>query len=251
MLEAINELNSEHPMDVIPTFLGAHAFSPDYTKEEYIDLIINEMIPYVSSKKLSKFCDVFCEKGYFDIQATKRILDKGKKFNLIPKIHSEELNYSGSVELGVELEAISVDHLEHISEEGIEKLSKSDTVAVLLPGVSFFLNHKYAPARSLIDAGSIVAISSDYNPGSCMTGNMQLILTIAVTQLKMTIEEAISAATINGAAALDISDSVGSIEVGKKADLILYKIPNYRFIPYHFGANHVYKVIKDGKILEF
>jgi imidazolonepropionase len=239
MLEAINELVDENPIDIIPTFLGAHAFPKDISHEKYIDEICNKMIPYVGEKKLAKFCDVFCEKGYFSIAETRLILETGKKHGLIPKLHAEELNHTAAVELGVELEAISVDHLEHISKEGIDALSKSKTVAVLLPGVSFYLGHKPAPARDIIDVEAITAISSDYNPGSCASGNMQLMMTIAVTQMKMSIEETICASTINGAVALGVQSIVGSIEVGKRADLVIYKTHNYKQIAYHFGTNHV------------
>jgi len=163
----------------------------------------------------------------------------------------KKLSYTGGVELGCELNAISVDHLENISNAGIDILSKSDTIGVLLPGVSFYLNHKYAPARQLIDSGAKIAISSDYNPGSCMTGNMQLIMTIAITQMQISIEEAICASTINGAAALGVQNFVGSIEIGKKADLVIYKINDYKSLPYHFGINHVYMVIKNGNVLQW
>jgi len=251
MLEAINELDDENIIGIIPTFLGAHAFPKDISHDKYIEMICNNMIPYVGEKKLAKFCDVFCDKGYFSIDETRLILETGKKHGLIPKLHAEELTHTGAVELGVELEAISVDHLEHISKDGIDALSKSKTVAVLLPGVSFYLGHRPAPARDIIEAGSIVAISSDYNPGSCTSGNMQLMMTIAVTQMKLSIEEAICASTINGAAALGMQDTIGSIEVGKKADLVIYKTHNYKHIAYHFGINHVYMVMKNGKILQY
>ena len=251
MLEAINELFDENPIDIIPTFLGAHAFPKDISHEKYIDEICNNMIPYIAKKRLAKFCDVFCEKGYFSIDETRLILETGKKHGLIPKLHAEELTHTAAVELGVELEAISVDHLEHISKEGIDALSKSKTVAVLLPGVSFYLGHKPAPARDIIDAGAIAAISSDYNPGSCASGNMQLMMTIAITQMKMSIEEAICASTINGAVALGVQNIVGSIEVGKKADLVIYKTRNHKQITYHFGTNHVYMVMKNGNLLQF
>ena len=251
MLEAINELDDENPIDIVPTLLAAHAFPKDMTQEKYISEICNRIIPYVAEKKLSKFCDVFCEKSYFSIDQTRLIIETGKKHGLIPKLHAEELNYTGSVELGVELGAASVDHLEHIQQAGINALSKSKTVAVLLPGVSFYLGHKPAPARDIIDSGAITAISSDYNPGSCASGNMQLMMTIAVTQMKLSIEEAICASTINGAVALGLQEKVGSIEVGKKADLVIYKTHNYKQIAYYFGLNHVYMVMKNGTMLQY
>lgn len=251
MLEAINELNDENPIDIIPTFLGAHALPKETERGDYIKEICEYMIPYVAEKKLSTFCDVFCEKGYFNIDETREILLAAKVNGLIPKVHAEELTYTGGTELACELGAISVDHLENISKSGIDALSKCDTVAALLPGVSFYLNHKFAPAREIIDSGARVAISSDYNPGSCVSGNMQLMMTIAVTQMQMSIEEAISASTINGAAAIGVHNQRGSIEIGKKADLVIYKTNDYKKIAYHFGTNHVYMVIKNGNILQW
>jgi imidazolonepropionase len=251
MLEAINELNDENPIDIIPTFLGAHAFPKEKSREDYITELCSHMIPYVAEKKLSPFCDVFCDSGYFSTDETRKILETAKLHGLIPKLHAEELSYTGGAELACELGAISVDHLENISQKGIEALSKSKTVAVLLPGVSFYLGHKYAPARELIDSGARVAISSDYNPGSCASGNMQLMMTMAITQMHMSIEEAICASTINGAAALGVQDRTGSIEIGKKADLVIYKVNDYKTIPYHFGINHIYMVIKNGNILQW
>jgi len=252
MLEAINELNREHPIDVVPTFLGAHAVPPEFKerKREYVELVISEMIPYVGRKKLAKFCDVFCEQGYFTLEESRRILEEGKKFGLMPKVHADELTSGGGAELAAEVGAVSADHLEHISDAGIQAMKDKGTVAVLLPGVSFFLGHGYAPARELIDADVPVAIATDFNPGSCMSENMQLMMTIACTQMKMTPEEVITASTLNAAAALVLSHDIGSIEVGKKADVIILDIPNYQYLPYHFGVNHVEKVIKQGTILE-
>ncbi len=253
MLEAINELNAEEVISVVATFLGAHAIPPEYGKRkgEYVREIVDRMIPYIGSKRLAAFCDVFCEKGYFTAAESRLILNQGKQFNMSPKIHAEELNATGGAELGVALGAASADHLEHIGEEGIAALAGSETVATLLPGVSFFLGGPYAPARRLIDAGAAVAIASDFNPGSCMAYNMQLMMTIACTQLRMSAEEAITAATFNGAAALKLSGQVGSIEPGRRADLCVMNVPNYSWIPYHFGVNHVERVVKDGVILEF
>lgn len=253
MLEAINELNDEEVMTVVPTFLGAHAVPPEFRleKKKYIQEIMGRMIPYVGSKKLAAFCDVFCEKGYFEVEETRAILTQAKNFGMAAKLHAEELTSSGGAELASELGAVSADHLEHISENGIAMLARAGVVATLLPGVSFFLNHKHAPARALIDGGVPVALASDFNPGSCMSYSMPMMMTIACTQMGMSPEEAISASTLNGAAALNLSTSVGSIEVGKKADIIVLSIPNYRFLPYHFGENHVTKVIKNGVILEF
>lgn len=253
MLEAINELNKEEVISIVATFLGAHAIPQEFkqNKDEYIHIIIEKMIPYVSSHKLATFCDVFCEKGYFDIKESEEILSQGKEFGLAPKIHAEELSSLGGAELATRVGAISADHLEHITDEGIQAMARSQVVATLLPGISFFLNDQYAPARKLIEAGVPVAIATDFNPGSCMSYNIPMMMTIACTQMKMTPEEAVTASTLNAAAALNLSHTIGSIEVGKKADLIVLDIPNYKYLPYHFAENHVYRVIKNGVVLEF
>ena len=252
MLEAINELNEEEVISVIPTFLGAHAYPADYKdrKEEYVREVSDRMVPYIGSKKLAAFCDVFCEEGYFSAADCRHILTHAKHFGMMPKVHAEELTASGGAELAASLGAVSADHLEHVTDEGIDALAQAGVVGVLLPGVSFFLNHAYAPARSLIDAGVPVALATDFNPGSCMSYSMPLMMTIACTQMKMSPEEAITASTLNAAAALNLSQEIGSIEVGKKADMVLLDIPNYTFLPYHFGENHVGKVVKRGVILE-
>lgn len=253
ILEAIRELRREEIITIIPTFLGAHAIPPEYknSPESYVELICNKMIPYVSGHKLADFCDVFCEKGYFDVTDSEKILTTGINYGLKPKIHAEELsNYGGAILAG-KLRAISADHLENISDQGIEALKDGEVVAVLLPGVSFFLNHNYAPARKLIDNNVPVAIATDFNPGSCMSYSMPLMMTIACTHMKMSPEEAITAATINSAAALDLSHEIGSVDTGKKGDLIILNIPNYKYLAYHFGENHVHKIIKNGTYLEF
>lgn len=253
MLEAITELADEHLMSIHSTFLGAHAVPPEYKERraEYITLLCDRMLPHIAKRKLARFCDVFCEVGYFTVEESRQILARARTHGIALKLHSDEFNSIGGTELAAELQAASVDHLEHISEGAIARLSRSKTVAVLLPGVSFFLRNPYAPARKIIDAGIPVAIASDFNPGSCMSFSMPLMMTIACTQMSMTPEEAIAASTLNGAAALGISDQVGSIEVGKRADIILYDIPNYRYLPYHFGVNQAAKIIKNGIILEF
>lgn len=253
MLEAINELNAEEVVTVVPTFLGAHSIPQEYSdnKAGYIRLIIDRMLPYVASHKLARFCDVFCEQGYFSPEESREILVAGQRLGLAPKIHADELSLSGGSDLAASIGAVSADHLEHISSDAIVRLAGAGVVAGLLPGVSFFLGHAYAPARQLIDAGVPVAIASDFNPGSCMSYSMPLMMTIACTQMKMTPEETITASTLNAAAALNLSGEVGSIETGKKADFICLAIPNHRFLPYHFGENHVQKVIKSGVILEY
>jgi imidazolonepropionase len=252
MLEAINELKDEEMMTVVPTFIGAHAYPPEFkqNKHAYVDLILEKMLPYAGRKKLAAFCDVFCERGYFELEESEQILNEGKKWGMLPKIHAEELNALGGAQLAAKVGAISADHLEYIDDAGISGLRDANVVGTLLPGVSFFLNHGYAPARKLIDNGVAVAIASDFNPGSCMSYSLPMMMTIACTQMKMSPEEALVACTLNGAAALNMSATIGSIEVGKNADLIVADIPDYTFLAYHFGTNHIVTTIKNGTILE-
>ena len=253
MLEAINELREEEVITVVPTFLGAHAVPPEFSTDKgaYVKLILDRMMPMIGKRKLAAFCDVFCEDGYFSADESREILVKAKGLGMEPKIHADELSASGGSEIAAELQAVSADHLENISGKGIEHLSRTGVIATLLPGVSFMLHHRHAPARRLIDAGVPVAIATDFNPGSCMSYSMPLMMTIACAQMAMSPEEAITASTLNAAAALNLSGEVGSIEVGKKADLLILSIPNYQFLPYHFGENHVVKVIKNGVVLEY
>lgn len=252
MLEAIKELRDEEMITVVPTFMGAHAIPPEYTQNRraYVDLVIDKMMTYVGKKKLASFCDVFCEKGYFDLAEAEQILCGGQKHGMAPKIHADELSPLGGAQLAAKVGAVSADHLEHVTDEGIAALREAEVVGTLLPGVSFFLHHGYAPARKMIDSGVAVALATDFNPGSCMSYSMPLMMTIACTQMQMTPEEALTAATLNGAAALNISSTVGSIEVGKRADLIVANVPDYRFLAYHFGTNHICMTIKNGTILE-
>ena len=253
MLEAMRELSEEEVATVVPTFLGAHALPPEFTGDRggYVRLIIDEMLPYIGRKHLAVFCDVFCERGYFSIEESEQILNEGRRWGLAPKLHAEELSPLGGAQLAARVKAVSADHLEQITDEGIRALCDAHVVATVLPGVSFNLNHPHAPARRMIDAGCAVAIASDFNPGSCMSYSMPLMMTIACTQMRMTPEEALTACTLNGAAALGMSDKVGSIEVGKRADIALAEIPDYRFLAYHFGTNHIRRTIKNGVLLEF
>lgn len=252
MLEAINELRKEELINVVPTLLGAHALPMEYRgrKSQFLQLIVEELIPYVGRKKLAEYCDVFCDEGYFNTEESEWILEEGKKFEMKPKVHADEFTASGGAELAGRVGAVSADHLEHVSEKGIQQLAKREVVGTLLPGVSFFLGHSYAPARKLIEAGVPVALATDFNPGSCMCYSMPLMMTIACTHMGMTPEEAITASTLNAAAAVSRSHELGSIEIGKRGDLILLDIPNYRFLPYHFGVNHVSKTIIQGTVLE-
>ncbi len=253
MLEAINELRDEEMITVVATFIGAHAYPPEYKQEKraYVELLLRKMIPYVGQRKLAAFCDVFCERSYFELEESEQILNEGKKWGMQPKVHADELTPLGGAELAARVGAVSADHLEHISEAGVRALRDAGVVATLLPGVSFFLNHGYADARALLDNGVGVAIATDFNPGSCMSYSMPMMMTIACTQMKMSPEEALVASTLNGAAALNLSSSVGSIEVGKKADMIIADVPDYRYLAYHFGTNHITSTIKNGTILEF
>ncbi len=253
ILEVISDLRRDHYATVVATFLGAHAFPPEYKndKQGYVDRICDYMLPYIAEKKMATFVDVFCEQGYFDLRFTEQIILEAKRYGLIPKLHADQLNAIGAAELGAKHNAISVDHLEKTNENGIAALKNSETIATVLPGCSLFLNHPYAPARTMIDAGIPLAIATDFNPGSQMCYSMQMMMTLACTQMQMTPEEAITASTLNGAAALGLSHELGSIEVGKQADVVLYHVNDYRTIPYHYGINHVWKVVKNGVLLEF
>jgi imidazolonepropionase len=252
MLEALRDLGREHPLEVVPTFLGAHEIPPEYTgkTEDYVRLVIDEMIPAVAEKKLALFCDVFCEKGVFSPEQCRRILEAGKRFGLIPKLHADELTPLGGAELAAEVGAVSADHLLFISEKGMEAMAEKGVVATLLPGTAFFLFlGRYAPARQMISKGVTVALASDFNPGSCMTESLPMITTIACTQMRMTPAEAILGITLNAAKALRKEKEIGSLAPGKQADLVLLDIPDYRHLSYHFGVNHVWKVVKKGRVV--
>jgi len=250
-LTALKEINELHPIDIVPTFMGAHEVPKEYKtrKIEYINLIINKILPEVKKNNLAEFFDVFCEEGVYSIQESRKLLRAAKKTGLKIKIHAEEFACLGGAELAVEEGAVSADHLIAISDEEIQKLSKSSTAAILLPVVSFFLMlEKKAPARKLIEKGAIVALATDFNPGSSMTESMFFALQLAVFTLKMSIEEAINASTANAAYALSKDKEAGSLEVGKKMDLILCDAPNYPYLIHHLGINPVIHVIKNGKI---
>jgi len=240
-------LNDTHPIDIISTFLGAHAIPREYKIDEYVDIVINEMIP--EAAKYSKFCDVFCEKGVFNISQSRKILSAGRKNNLIPKIHADEIVDTGGAALSAELNAITADHLLRSSKNGLDLMAKKSIIGVLLPATPFSLMMKeYANARYMIDNGIPVAIASDLNP-NCWTENMQFIIQLACLNMNMTPAEAITAATFNASCAIDENTRIGSLEIGKQADIIILDCPNYLYIPYHFGINLVDKVIKKGKII--
>jgi imidazolonepropionase len=246
MLRAIRRLKESAPIPVKASFLAAHAYPVEYKqdKEGYIKLIIEKMLPQVAGEGLADYIDVFCEEGFFGVPETERILEAGWKYGLKPKIHANQLHYSGGVQVGVKHKALSVDHLECVGDAEIESLRGSQTMPTLLPGAAFFLGMHYQPARKIIDAGLPVCLATDYNPGSCPSGNVPLLLSIACTQLKMTPEEAVNAVTINGAAALELEHEIGTIKVGKKANLIITnKIPSLAYIPYDYGNNPVEQLI--------
>lgn len=250
MLRVIRRLQQTMPLTIIPTFLGAHAFPPEYKENHkaYVDKIINEMLPRVAEEKLAQNIDVFCDKGFFSLKDTDRILTAAEKYGLTPKIHANELDISGGVQVGVKHNALSVDHLERIGDNEIEALKNSNTMPTVLPGTSFFLNIPLSPARKMIDAGLPVAMASDYNPGSSPSGNMKFILTMACTKYKLLPYEALNAVTINTAYALGISKTHGSITPDKYADFIITKkIPSFEFLPYSFGNNLIDKVFIKGK----
>ncbi len=253
ILEAANELKSESISDIVVTFLGAHAVPPEHSadRNKYIDILTNELIPYISRKKLADFCDVFCDEGFFSVAEAERILSVARANGLRLKMHADELSANGGVGLAVSMDAVSVDHLENISKNEIKTLSESNTVGVVLPAVAPYIRGKYAPARELIDAGCAVAIGTDFNPGTSMVDNMQTIMWLAVSLNRMTVEEALNAATINAAAAVGLSDRLGSIEVGKQADMLILKADDYTYLPYHFTENVITNVVKNGTILEF
>ena len=251
-LEVARKLDEDHPVDIISTFMGAHAIPETYKDdpEKFVDIIIDKMIPEVAEKALAKFCDVFCEEGVFTIDQSRRILLAGRKHGMEPKIHADEIKPLGGAELAAEINCISADHLIAASDEGISNMADKGTIANLLPGTSFNLQTgSFARARKMVEGGVPIALSTDYNPGSCPTENLQLIMSFASLLLKMTPEEVITGVTINGACALGIEDKVGSLEVGKQGDLVMFNSPNLEYIIYHFGINHTNTVVKKGKIV--
>lgn len=251
MLRVIKKLAAKYTIPVKATFLGAHAFPMEFkdNKEAYVDLICERMIPEIAKEKLAEFIDVFCETGYFNILQTEKILQAGKKFGLIPKIHVNQFTSIGGVQVGVKYEALSVDHLEVMQTEDLEALKNTSVMPVALPSCSYFLSIPYTPARKMIDMGLPLALATDYNPGSTPSGNMNFVVATACIKMKLTPEEAINAATLNGAYAMNLSQTHGSITKGKKANLIITKkIPSYHFIPYAFGSNLLDMVIMNGKI---
>ncbi len=249
MLRVIQQLAIKYPISIKATFLGAHAFPAKYknNKDAYVDLIIDEMLPKIAKENLAEFIDVFCEDGYFSVHQTDKILTAGKQNGLVPKIHVNQFTIMGGVQIGVKHHALSVDHLEILNINDLNALKNSDTMPVALPSCSYFLGIPYTPARHVIDAGLPLALASDYNPGSTPSGNMNFVVSTACIKMKMTPEEAINAATINGAYAMNISKTHGSITKGKKANIIITKaIPSYAYLPYAFGSNLIEEVLING-----
>ena len=252
MLRVIKKLKELSPLTIKATFLGAHSIPMEYRgrQSDYVDIVIEEMLPRVAEDGLADYIDVFCDTGFFTVEDTERILEAGAKYEIRGKIHANELDYSGGIQAGVKYNALSVDHLEFTGDEEIAALLKSETMPTVLPGAAFFLGMVYAPVRKMMDAGLPVALASDFNPGSSPSGNMQLIVSMASILYKMLPEEAINATTINTAYAMDLSNEQGSIARGKKANLfITTEIPTYEFLPYYYGSNKVDTVILNGEVL--
>ena len=248
-LKVVRELNRRHPIDLISTFLGAHAIPVDYKKEreEFIRQICEDMIPIIAEEKLAQFCDVFCETGVFTVEEARRILETGKKYGLIPKIHADEIEAIGGSQLAGNIGAISAEHLIVCPLEGIEQMAKGGTIACLLPATSFYLGANYAPAREMIQRGVPVAMATDFNPGSCPCLNLQLVINLGCLKYRMTPEEVLTAVTLNAAAAIGVADRIGTIEIGKKGDLILWEAPDLDYICYRLGSDLVRNVVKAGK----
>jgi imidazolonepropionase len=248
ILKAARFLADEFPMELPRTFLGAHEFPMEKTRQEYLEEVCEEMIPMVAEQNLAEFCDVFCEKGAYTVEDARRVLSVGKKYGLKPKIHSDQMSCLGGTELAAELKAVSADHLDYINHSGMLALKESGTIGVILPGAVFFLGLKqYPPVREMIHSGMALALSTDFNPGSCMSQHLPLMMSIACIQTRMTIPETITACTLNAAYAAGRGTVCGSIEPGKRADIIILDTPNFEMIPYHLGHNHVRDVICAGK----
>ncbi|MFE4242620.1 imidazolonepropionase [Peribacillus butanolivorans] len=247
-LRVMKKLQEKHPIDLVPTFMGAHAVPNEFKgrEDDFVDHLINEMLPIVAKEKLAEFNDVFCEKGVFTPEQSERILEAGKDYGLIPKIHADEIESYGGAELAAKIGAISAEHLLKASEEGIQDMAKSGTIACLLPATALYLREEAAAGRRMIDEGVAVAISTDCNPGSSPTTSMPLVMNLACISMRLTPAEALTAATYNAACAINRQEKVGSLEVGKQADVVLWNVENYQELQYLFGVNHVKSVWKKG-----
>jgi imidazolonepropionase len=252
MLRVIQRLKESSEATIKATFLGAHAIPPEYkdNRKGYIDLIIDKMLPQISEEKLADYCDVFCEKGFFTVEETDQILKAGVKYGLKPKIHANQLNISGGVQVGIANHAVSVDHLEAVGQEELDALKHTDTIPTVLPSCSFFLNIPYAPARKMIDQGLGIAMATDFNPGSSPSGNIPLLMALACNPMRLLPAEVFNAVTINGAYAMELGHSHGAIEAGRVANLIITRsIPSLDYMIYSFGSSHIDQVILNGKIV--
>ncbi len=250
-LEVMARVDASHPVDVVRTFLGAHAVPKEFegNGDRFIDYLISQVLPDVASLKLAEFCDVFCEKGVFSVEQSKLLLEKARTFGLQLKIHADEITTLGGAELAARLGAVSADHLLHASDKGIEEMAKAGVIAVLLPNTAFSLKEPYARARFMIDSGCAVALATDFNPGSCFSESIPLAFALATLYMGMTPEEAVTAFTINAAAAIGRADRIGSLDAGKMGDVVILEFPSYQYIPYHIGVNSVEKVVKQGNIV--
>lgn len=252
-LEVLDLVNQNHAIDIIPTFLGAHAIPPEYKNnpDGYVDLICDKMIPAVAEQGIAKYCDVFCEDGYFSVPQSKRIMETAQSLGLIPRLHADEFEDSGAAELAAELGAVSADHLMAVSDIGIKKLADANVIATLLPGTTYFLGStNYAPVKKLINAGVKIALATDYNPGSCHIQSMPFIISLACIYLGMSVDDALMAATYNSANTLNLENEIGSIEVGKKADLIIWDLEKLIEIPYNVTDVPIMEVMKNGKFID-
>jgi len=251
-LRVLDHVNSVHAIDIVSTFLGAHAIPPEFNGDPkgYITLLCKEMIPAIAGQGIAKFCDVFCEEGYFNVNDSRIILQTATQHSLIPRLHADEFTDSGAASLAAEIGAISADHLMEVNDQGIKDMASAGVTAILLPGTTFFLgNHSYAPARKMMTAGIDIALATDFNPGSCHIQSMPFIITLACLYLILTIDEALKAATWTGACALNLEENVGSIEVGKKADLIIWDLDTPEEIPYNMASVPIQNVIKNGSLV--
>ena len=251
MLETIQKLDRDHPMDLVPTFLGPHAIPPEYQGrgDQYIGLVCREMLPYVKKHNLAEFCDVFCEDGVFDVKQSRKYLECAKGYSFGLKIHADEIEEMGGSELAGELGAVSAEHLIAIGEKGMAAMAKGGTTAMLLPATSFYLGKNYAPARRMIERGIPVAIASDFNPGSCPSLNLQFVINLGYLKYHMTPEEILTAVTINPACAIGRGEKAGTLEVGKQADMVIWDAPDMEMLCYRFGSNLALQVIKKGEIV--
>jgi imidazolonepropionase len=251
MLECARRLEELQPVEIHPTFCGAHEVPPAYRgrSDAYVDLVIDEMLPAVAERKLARYIDVFCEEGVFSVDQARRILESGARWGLRAKFHADEFVTLGGAELAAEVRALSADHLLRARVEGVAKMKEAGVTATLLPGTAFFLGLPYAPARRFLESGVRMALASDFNPGTCMGLNLQLVMTMAVSQMKMSPEEALLGVTLHGAWAMGLESEVGSLTPGKQCDLLLCDVPNWRYLSYSYGVNHVSRVIKRGVLV--